>query len=157
MAQNWAKALGSTNIDQSNDIVVDAAGNSYVVGFFSGTIDLSGNGTAVLSSAGQRDVFFAKYDAIGNLVFAKGIGGGGDDEGNGIALDNSGNIIIVGQFSNFVDFDPTLGIALKNSAGSSDVFIAKYDVGGSFVSVAAIEGSGTDLGENIVRTQNGDL
>jgi len=156
-AQNWIKALGSSNIDQALDIKVDAAGNSYIVGFFSGTIDLSGDGTLVLSSAGLRDIFFAKYDALGNLLFAKGIGGSGNDEGNGIELDNSGNLIIVGQFSNFVDFDPTIGVALKSSAGFTDVFIAKYDVGGSFVSVATIEGTGTDRGEHIVRSSNGDI
>lgn len=156
-AQSWAHTLGSTNIDQAVDITVDAAGNSYIVGFFSGTIDLSGNGTNVLSSAGQRDIFFAKYDAVGNLIFAKGIGGSGNDEGNGIALDNTGNIIIVGNFSSFVDFDPTIGIALKSSAGSTDIFVAKYDVGGSFVSVVTVEGTGTDRGEHIVRNGNGDI
>lgn len=154
-SQNWVNSLGSTSVDQGKRIVKDAAGNSYVTGFFSGTMSLGGSN--VLSSAGLRDIFLAKYDASGNLEWAKGIGGAEDDEGKDLAVDNLGNIYLVGEFKGFVDFDPSIGLALKNSQSESDVFIAQYDVSGAFVRVKTIAGSGMDLAHNLELDNNGNI
>jgi hypothetical protein len=48
----------------------------------------------------------AKYGASGNLVYAKAVGGTGNDEGFAIALDASSNAYITGQFNGTVDFNP---------------------------------------------------
>ena len=156
-SQNWVNTLGSTNIDQAHSIARDAAGNSYIVGFFSETMALDDIGSQVLSSAGSRDVFFAKYDANGTLEWARGIGGSDSDEGKDIAIDNSGNIYILGEFSGFVDFDPTIGIALQQSSSATDIFLAQYDASGTFVRVTTMAGSGTDLASNLEIDNNGDL
>ena len=57
----------------------------------------------------------------------------------------------------FVDFDPTIGIALQQSLGSTDIFIAEYDASGTFTRVTTIAGSGTDLANSIEMDNNGDL
>ncbi|MGB0863121.1 MAG: SBBP repeat-containing protein [Saprospiraceae bacterium] len=155
LSQNWVNNLGSNSVDQGRKIVKDAAGNSYVTGFFSGTMQLDASN--VLSSAGQRDVFLAKYDPSGNLEWAKGIGGAEDDEGKDLAIDNLGNIYLVGEFRGFVDFDPSIGLALKNSQSESDIFIAQYDISGSFVRVNTIDGSGVDLAQNLELDNNGNI
>ena len=154
-AQDWANQLGSTSIDQSTGIAVDAVGNSYVTGFFSNSINLD-NGN-LISSAGGKDIFIAKYDGSGQLEWAKGIGGSGDDEGKDIAVDNSGNIYLLGNFSSVVDFDPSINIALKISQGASDVFMAKFNNDGTLAQVDAIAGTGNDLAENIELDQNGNF
>ena len=72
------------------DIKIDASGNRYVTGSFNATADFDpGSGTANLISAGLNDIFLAKYDASGNYVWAKSMGGTGADLGNSLALDGS--------------------------------------------------------------------
>jgi hypothetical protein len=154
-SQSWVNSLGSTSVDQGKKIVKDAAGNSYVTGFFSGTMSLDGSN--VLSSAGKRDIFLAKYDASGNLEWARGVGGAEDDEGKDLAIDNLGNIYLVGEFKGFVDFDPSIGLALKNSQSESDIFIAQYDISGTFVRVNTIAGSGVDLAGNLELDNSGNI
>lgn len=154
-AQTWAKSLGSTNIDQVHRLTIDAGGNSYVAGFFSGTIPL-GNST-VISSGGLRDILLARYGSDGTLLWAKGIGGVGEDQARDIAIDLSGNIYVIGDFAGFVDFDPSIGISIKNSQGSSDVFIAKFDANGNFDWAESIEGTGTDFGYNLEIGTNNEL
>lgn len=147
ISQEWAHQIGSGNIDQGSDIAVDISGNSYVAGFFSGTIQLGNN--IMLSSAGGRDILVAKYSATGQLLWAKGIGGSGNDEGRGVALDQSGAVYVIGDFAGNVDFDPSIGIALQSAQGATDVFVAKFGSDGAFQQVTTVQGSGADVGQNI--------
>lgn len=66
-----------------------------------------GAGTANLTT-GDLDIFLAKYDASGNCVWARKLGGPVFfDAGFGLALDGSGNIFVTGSFGgNDADFDP---------------------------------------------------
>jgi hypothetical protein len=125
--------VGALNEDVT-DMQVDAAGNIHLVGFFKETADFDpGSGTTNLVSAGGDDLFFAKYDASGNLVFARGMGGAGDDRCLGLALDAAGNIHLSGFFRETVDFDPGSGTVSLTSAGGSDIFFAKYNSSGNLL------------------------
>ena len=89
----WAKRAGGSSIDTGRGIAVDASGNSYVTGSFRGSATFGPGETnaTTLTSAGIFDIFVAKYDASGDLVWATRAGGTGTDVGNGIALDDAGN------------------------------------------------------------------
>src|SRR5688572_9246472 len=107
----WAKAIGtSTNGSYSSvgrDIMADLNSNVYVVGGFSGTMDFDpGPGVQIQTSNGSGDVFLAKTDSSGNLLWVKCFGGTGYDIGNAISIDSNGDIYIAGGFSMTVDFDP---------------------------------------------------
>jgi len=134
--------LGGTGIDNVHDIYTDPAGNIYLTGSFSGTVDFDpGAGSYNIASAGNApDVFFAKYGPTGAFKFAKRIGSSNLDEGNGIRTDASGNIIVSGIFSGIVDFDPNTGIQELNSLVNLDVFIAKYDSSGNYIFAEQIQG-----------------
>ena len=56
-------------------------------------------------------------------------GGTSDDIAYGVALDGSGNVVIVGQFQNTVDF----GGGALTSAGDRDIFVAKYSPSGAYL------------------------
>src|SRR5262245_28390307 len=72
----WAKRMGSTNYDNPEDMVIDASGNVYTIGYFNGTADFNPGGAVFnLTSPGGRDVFISKLDANGNFVWAKQMGG----------------------------------------------------------------------------------
>ncbi|MEX2322677.1 MAG: SBBP repeat-containing protein [Acidimicrobiia bacterium] len=148
----WAHNIGGTDSDQGSGIAVDGSGNTYVTGYFRGVgVDFNPGGTAhLLTSNGSGDVFVAKYDTTGNLVWAHGIGGTSSDEGYGIAVDGSGNTYVTGSFQDpGVDFNPG-GIAhLLSSNGTDDVFVAKYDTTGNLQWAHNIGGTGVDAGSGI--------
>jgi hypothetical protein len=130
----FAKSFGSTDYDHAYSITVDVSHNIYITGYFGLTVDFDpGAGMQNLTSVGGSDIFFAKYDASGNYVFAKSIGGIVSDVSNCIVLDNSGNFFITGHFSFTADFDPGPGIHNIISNGNVDMFIAKYNAAGNFI------------------------
>ncbi|MBX3164420.1 MAG: SBBP repeat-containing protein [Bacteroidetes bacterium] len=149
----WAKAVGGASGSARSINIDNATGNIYVTGYFSGIgADFDpGPGTATLSSAGSNDVFFAKYDANGNYLWAKAMGsvGWGWNAGYSIATDMVGNVLVTGTFSGTVDFDPGPGTATYSALGY-DVFFAKYDTSGNYLWAKAISGNGfNEVGFNI--------
>ena len=131
----WANNMGGAGATaKPNSIAVDSSSNIYTTGFFTGTVDFDpGAGTSNLTSAGSNDIFISKLDSSGNFVLAKNIGGTGDDQGTGIAVDSSSNIYTTGFFTGTVDFDPGAGTSNLTSAGSNDIFVSKLDSSGAFV------------------------
>jgi len=107
-----------------------------------------------LISEGSYDIFIAKLNAEGNVVWAKSAGGTDKDEGFGICVDNDGNIYITGGFENSAKFDETHTL---NSAGQTDFFIAKYDPSGNVVWAKKAGGTGADGGYGIAADSNNDI
>src|SRR4051812_35593886 len=66
----FASQAGGTGADLARGLVTDATGNSYVTGSFSLAATFYGTGNIVLSSAGNTDIFVAKYDPLGNVLWA---------------------------------------------------------------------------------------
>ncbi|MFK7946630.1 MAG: hypothetical protein AB8G11_03495, partial [Saprospiraceae bacterium] len=122
----WAEDYSGQNIDKANDVKQDSLGNLYVVGTFKDTIQLD---TITLISAGSDDTFFAKFDSLGNVIWAKRLGSSGKDEGLVIGLDTTLNIYITGGFQNTVNFGGTSLSAVNNSF--TNLFHAKYDNNGN--------------------------
>jgi hypothetical protein len=69
-------------------------GSVVVLGDFVGTIDLGG---AMLTSAGDEDIFLVRYAADGTLVHAQRFGGADRDYGGGLAIDGAGNAVLGGS------------------------------------------------------------
>jgi hypothetical protein len=154
---------GSDNNDSGDAIAIDEAGNAYVMGVTyssdfpatPGAFDTSYNGSVDLSS----DVFVAKLNTIGagGLVYATFLGGGSNDVGFGIAVDNAGDSYVVGytQSSNF----PTTPGAFDTTYnyGFYDAFVAKLNVTGTgLVYSTFLGGSDSDLGNDIAVDEAGN-
>lgn len=120
----WANNYGSTTGDIARSVALDASGNVYVSGFYSGTMTVQG---VTLASRGLFDIFVAKLDANGTLLWLKSAGGTGSDIGQGIVVDGQGNVGLTGEFQSTATFDTR---SLK-AAGLGDAFIAKYDAAGN--------------------------
>lgn len=130
----WAFNIGGGN-DSGLDIALDAAANVYVTGFFGGTADFNPdpNTTDNLTSAGNEDIFVAKYNSNGLYQWAFNIGGTAIDKGFGIALDAAANVYVTGSFEGVTDFNPSGSTANLFTNGLSDIFVAKYTSSGSFL------------------------
>lgn len=105
------KSLVGTSDDVARSIKVDVSGDVYTMGSFNSTVDFDpGAGVFNLTSAGSSDSFISKLDTDGNFVWAKQLGSTGNDEGQALALDVSGNVYSTGRFYETVDFDPSRNI-----------------------------------------------
>ena len=154
----YAKNMGGALESFGTSIAVDASGNVYTTGYFEGTVDFDpGAGTVNLVSAGS-DIFVCKLDALGNFVWAKNMGGGGFfDEGNGIAVDASGNVYTTGDFEGTADFDPGPGTFSLTSNGVADIFVSKLDASGNFVWAKNMGGNSNDYAFSIAVDASGNV
>ena len=150
---------------RADAVALDAAGDEFITGSLMGSADFAGgNGTAAtLASAGNLDLFVAKYSPSGALLWAEAMPGGNSHavaEGHGIALDASGNLLLTGSFSGPVAFGPGPGAAtLTGAAAGSDGFVAKLDGSGKVLwvrDIAATVGS-TDVGEAVTADASGNV
>ena len=132
----WARRSGGISTDSAKAVGVDTSGNVYVVGDFSGTASF---GTNVFTSSGSEDMFLLKYDATGNLLWARKGGGTGHDFGLCLAA-GSNFCYVAGTFENVANFSGT-NLA---SAGGYDIFIAKYDGLGALQWIRSAGGAGHD-------------
>jgi hypothetical protein len=154
----WAKRFGSTGTDIGYGIVVNSTSEVHVTGLFEGTVDFNTGGTAAnLTSGGSGDIFLAKYDASGNYVWARRMGGTGDDKGYGIAVDGSSNVYLTGQFFNTVDFDPGAGVVNLTSAGSADIFLASYNASGNYLYARGMGNAVFEYGNAIAVNISGNI
>ncbi len=121
---------GGTTQDIGYDTAVDASGNMYVVGQFQNSATF---GSYTITSAGNNDIFIAKYSSSGVCQWAKRAGSTTGDVGRGISI--SGNsIYITGFFSGTANFNTpsTTGSNEITATGTEDMFVAKYDENGNF-------------------------
>jgi len=113
-AVRWSAALGGAVWS----VAVDAAGNVYAAGSFSGTTTIGGR---MLGSAGSTDWFAASYTPDGALRWAVRHGGTGSDSASALSTDAAGRVWVAGYYSNTTVFD---GRSLP-SLGGNDMFLAQ--------------------------------
>ena len=150
--------MGGSLKDEGNSLAMDSSGNVYVTGWFQGKA-FFGEGTKTISliSSGESDIFTAKYDNSGNLLWVKQMRGDLNDGGYAIALDKSNNVYTAGFFKGTVDFNPDSGIYELTSSGDFDIFITKLDSSGNFIWVKSFGGSYSDGGNSITVDASGNV
>lgn len=154
----WAKKFGGGGTGDGNSIAVDASGNVYTTGYFTGSADFDpGPGTVNLTALGSQDIFVSKLDATGNYVWAKQLGGPSPDVGQAIAVDGSGNVYTTGFTQGAGDYDPGPGIVVINPIGSADAWISKLNSSGNFVWAKQLGGDNTVSGKTILTDASGNL
>ncbi len=148
----WAKNAGGSGYETGDAVSLDTLGNCYFTGHYNGPSFMMGSYQIATSTA--QDMFAAKYDSSGNVIWAHGNGGSGDDLPRGITTDNEGNTYITGSFNS-----PSLifGSDTLFSAGSNDIFLVKYSGVGNVLWAKRFGGSQNEVGNRIVIGKNGLL
>jgi len=116
----WARHMGGTDDDFGLAIAVDALGNAYTTGNFSGNADFDPGAPFFNLSALSSDAFVSKLYSNGNFAWAGRMGGNGGDSGNGIGLDAAGKVYVAGRFRGTADFDTSEGVVNLTGSGISD-------------------------------------
>lgn len=152
----WAKKIGSNSEDEAKTIKIDASGNLYIVGLFSGLVDFNpGPLINNLASTGNKDIFILKLDANGNFIWVKRLGGAIDENINSISLDGAANIYAIGSFKGTVDFDPG-NQSFNLTGGNRSIFILKLQTTGIFEWAKAIDATSNVVGNSIVADSFGN-
>ncbi len=134
----WAKQMtcispGSLYGSFGNDLAIDKVENICLTGAFNGTVDFDpgqGYDTLSISSGTINNPFVCKLDSSGSLVWAFAYYGLDYSSGTSIAIDDSNNYVIAGNFNGLIDFNTGQGI--DTLRGSFSVFITKVNSSGNF-------------------------
>jgi hypothetical protein len=155
----WGFPIGDMFTDEGRDIVFDPAGFIYLSGGFVGTVDSDpGPDLFELSPASfASDIFLAKYDLDGNLVWAENIGGTSSEDLQAITLSNSGNLQLTGGFSSTTDLDPSADLAEHASLGYTDLFLASYDTDGNYLWSHSFGSTGYDISHDLVTDASNNI
>ncbi len=151
----YSTYFGGTDFDDARGIAVDASGDTYITGItfsadFPTASPLNGNNN------GSGDVFVAKLDHTGTLIYSTFLGGTGQDEGDAIAVDGSGNIYITGMtFS--TDFPTENAFQQVKGGGSLDAFVAKLNSSGTALGFSTyLGGTGDDYALGVSADASGN-
>lgn len=151
----WAKSAEGLSAEASQSITTDTAGNIFVTGSFFSTITFD---TISLTTSGNRDIFIAKYDAAGNVLWAKRAGGSAADYSWSIDADISGNVLLTGRFvGQTITFGTTTLTNADNSGSTEDAFVVKYDAQGNLLWAERIGGNSSDEGQSITTDTSGNV
>jgi len=137
-----AASFGGSGSDIGQAVKVDRDGNRYVTGAFSTTAyfpvragaEMDDDDRAAqrasagraLTSEGGTDVFLAKYDRLGKLIWLIQAGGSEDDQGFDIGFDAAGNVYVTGVFTDSATFGGLKGTEKTVTGVGQTIFLAKY-------------------------------
>lgn len=148
----WAKSMGGVGFNVGSSIVADTLGNLIICGNFESSAVFD---TFTLTAMGNSDAFVAKINAAGgSVLWAKRLGGQGNDAAGGLTLGNDGDIYVAGKF----ELTSNFGTYTLNSVGSSDLFVTKLESNlGNVLWANAYGGSGFDLANGLSKDASGNL
>jgi len=145
----YSTYLGGTTSDQGKGIAIDGAGNAYVTGWTNSADFPITPGAFDTTANGVDDAFVTKLNAAGSapLLYSTYLGGGGVDQGQGIAVDGGGNAYVTGLTSS-TSFPITPGAFDTTHNGFDDAFVTKLNPAGSapLVYSTFLGGGGFDRG-----------
>lgn len=118
----WANSTYGIYSEYGFGCAADANGNIIVTGVFSSPSITFG--TTVLGPPTGADVFFVKYDATGNVLWAISAGGANNEASYSCATDAAGNIFATGYFQSPI---VTFGSTILNNSGNLDLFVVKIN------------------------------
>jgi hypothetical protein len=156
----YSTYLGGSNNDYGSGIAVDSSGCAYAAGSTDSS-DFPTRNPYQANLNGYRDTFLTKLDTTKNgtssLIYSTYLGGSGNDDGRGIAVDDSGCAYVTGSAVSS-DF-PTLNPFQAEKRRLSDAFITKLDttISGtsSLIYSTYLGGYGTDEGRGIAVDSSG--
>ena len=114
----WSKRFGDAAAQRGRGVAADPFGNVLVTGAIAGATDLGGG---ALVSAGQTDIFAAKFAPDGAHVWSARFGDAALQAGHAVAADGDANPVLTGSLAGTANF----GGGPLASAGAQDVFVTK--------------------------------
>lgn len=155
----WAKRVGGKGYDEGTAIAIDANQNLYITGLFedSADFDPSAGEHILFSTENSQDVFVAKYNSLGDFIWARSMGGNSFDIGKSICTDKLGNVFVSGYFVDVADFDPSSSHYYLSSQGNFDAFLLKLSSSGALQWAKGFGGMNYDIAYSVSVDQQGNV
>ena len=142
----WSTYLCGSDYDGGNGIAVDGSGNVLVTGYTGSPGWTSGGFDTSYNGGEWGDAFVAKLSPSGAHLWSTYLGGSGDDAGSHIAVDGSGNVLVMGDTSSS---GWTSGGSDTSFNGLVDVFVAKLSASGAHLWSTYLGGDNYDIAYGI--------
>lgn len=153
----WKRSFKGTGEQNVQGVAIDATQSVILTGYFSGTLDLNpGAGVNNVTAKGAHDAFVVKLDADGSFKWARTLGGTSEEGATGVAVDGSGNVLVLGMFAGTGDYNPGANVASLWTRGAFDVSVTKLTKDGTFVWTRSAGGTGEDFGNGIAADASGN-
>jgi hypothetical protein len=139
-----------------NQIIVDENDDLYIAGSFGESPDFDpGDGVDIRTSNGESDIYLSKFDSSGSFQWVRTWGGINSEWPREIAYDFNGNIYLVGEYRETVDFDPGPGIDYHTSNGLGDAFLSCFDMDGTYRWARTWGGPKSDEAHHVIANSSG--
>ena len=148
----WVRQIGGTGSDGGDEVVSGSHRNTYVIGDANGPVTFSRS--VALPPSGGRDSWAARYRADGTLVWARSLGGTGEQQSHGIGAERDGNVLVTGEFQGTSMFGSH---RLDSSGSPPDVFLAKLDRGGAIRWAQSFGDGDREIGRGVDGDARGNI
>jgi uncharacterized delta-60 repeat protein len=149
----WAKRAGGTTGEWGKGIIALSDDSAVVTGYFTGTsiFGLGETNQTILTTAGNSDIFIARYNPDGSLAWVKRTGGSSTDEGIAVTALSDNSTVVTGYFKDSATFGlGEANVTILTTAGGTDIFVARYNTDGTLNWAKRAGGIGGDLSYGII-------
>jgi gliding motility-associated-like protein len=153
----WGTYYGGSSNDYGNGIVTDIIGNSYVTGTTWSNSSIATSGSYQTSFGGNRDAYIVKFNLSGQRQMATYFGGSNTEDGCGIAIDITGNILMIGITVSSSAIATSGAYQTSFGGGIEDAFIAKFNSTGQRQWSTYFGGGGWDEGNGVITDILGNI
>ncbi len=135
----WARAGSGSANDAAHAVAIDKSGNIYVAGIFTVNTKF---GNITVTGSGLENLFLAKFNPQGGLIWLKMAGGGVQTRTipRDLKVGDDGKLYLTGILRGSVNFGSIN--ANSGSLNTGDVFVANYDTSGTALWVSHFGNSG---------------
>lgn len=159
----WVRAVQGTLVAGVHRVALDAVGNVYVLGPFAGTLTIGQFSFQSLQNS--RDVYIAKLDPAGTVLWARSFGGPQDETTNPSATTGRAGLAVSGtNVIGTFDFAATLQIdvgggnfQVLSSLGGQDVAVVNLDLSGNYIASVQFGGVGDDAPRGLSVDNQGEV
>jgi ELWxxDGT repeat protein len=154
----WARSGGVAAAEINvNRVAAMPDGGVVVAGAFSTSplvLGTAGVDQVSLTSAGGADVFVARFDKNGGLLWAQRGGGANAEAVSAVSTLPDGSVVITGSYSNAA---ATFGSVTLTNAGSNDTFLVRYLPNGTVAWAKGYGGAGGDSSSQMIALSDGNI
>jgi hypothetical protein len=130
----WSRRIGGQSADFITGLAYDNAQNVIITGYYYNSLNFD---DTTLTSSGSSDIFMAKFNPGGDLLWATSAGGSSSDQSRSASCDPQGNILVSGSFY----YDITLGDTTITTVNPVGAFVARYFPDGTLDRAFQLEGT----------------